>query len=213
MNIRIFGHFPQVLGIHLIHHGTQMYLSPDIPVEVEVAEGETITLAQDSSLIGRWKILAALGIAITAPLQAALGFGDNRWNDVIPYRLEAVLRPTKDATCTVVVTKSPQNLYPPKLEVSGDGVVLEQSTCEPVPQVLHQAFFIHMCRVFGMLLWALVLFGALFYGAMALKNTVAAGICAMIVMTLVLVCGYISIYNRKVLRLDLEILQQISHIS
>ena len=97
---------------------------------------------------------------------------------------------------------------PPKLEISGDGVSLEQSTCEPLPQVLHQAYLFHMCRVFGVLLWALVLFGALFYGAMTQNNTVAAAICA--VVALVLVCGYIGIYNRKVLRRNLERLREIS---
>lgn len=213
MNIRIFGHLPEGLGIHLMHHGTRMDLSSDTPVEVDVAEGETITLTQDPPLTRRWQTLAALGVAISAPIQAALGFGDNRWNDVIPYRLEAVLCPSKDATCTVQVTKSPQKLYPPRLEISGDGVALVQSTCEAAPQVLHQAYFIFLSRVVGMLLWGLALLGALFYGAMTQNNTMAAAICAMVALALVLVCSYISIYNRKVLRLDLEILQQISHIS
>ena len=63
-----------------------------------------------------------------------------------------------------------------------------------------------MCRVFGLLLWALVLFGALFYGAMTQNNTVAAAICAVVALALVLVCGYIGTYNRKVLRRDFDVL-------
>ena len=210
MNVRLHGILPEELNLYFIHHGTQMDLSSDTPVEVDVVEGETITLTQDPPLPRKWKALAALGIVITAPLQAALHFGDNQWDDVVPYHLSAVLRPSKDATCTVQVTKSSQKLYPPKLEISGDGVSLEQSTCEPLPQVLHQAYFFHMCRVFGVLLWAWVLFGALFYGAMTQNNTMAAAICAVVALALVLVCGYIGIYNRKVLRRNLERLREIS---
>ena len=209
MNVRLHGILPEGLGMHFMHHGNRMDLSPDTPVEVDVAEGETLTLTQDPPLTSKWKVLAALGIVITAPLQVALHFGDTKWDDVMPYRLGAVLRPTKDGSCTVQVTKSNQALHPPKLEVTGDGVALEKSTCEPVPQVLHQAFFIHMCRVFGMLLWALALFGALFYGAMTQNNTMAAAICAVVALALVLVCGYISIDSRKVLRRDLERLRDI----
>ena len=209
MNVRLHGILPEGLGLHFMHHGNRMDLSPDTPVEVDVAEGETLTLVQDPPLTRKRKVLAALGIVITAPLQAALHFGDTKWDDVMPYCLGAVLRPTKDGSCTVQVTKSNKALHPPKLEITGDGVTLEESTCEPVPQVLHQAFFIHMCRVFGMLLWALVLFGALVYGAMTQNNTVAAAICAVVALALVLVCGYIGIYNRKVLRRDLERLGKI----
>ena len=210
MNIRLHGVLPEKLGMHVMHHGNRMDLSPDAPVEVDVAEGETLTLVQDPPLTSKWKVLAALGILLTAPLQGAyIFYSDHKWDDVMPYRLGAVLRPTKDGSCTVQVTTPNKALHPPKLEVTGDGVVLETSTCEPTPQVLHQAFFIHMCRVFGLLLWALVLFGALFYGAMTQNNTVAAAICAVVALALVLVCGYIGIYNRKVLRRNLERLREI----
>lgn len=209
MNVRLHGILPEGLGLHFMHRGKEMDLSPAPPVEVDVAEGETLTLTQAPPLTSKWKGLAALGIVITAPLQAALHFGDTKWDDVMPYRLGAVLRPTKDGSCTVQVTKSNKALHPPKLEITGDGVTLETSTCEPVPQVLHQAFFIHMCRVFGMLLWALALFGALFYGAMTQNNTMAAAICAVVALALVLVCGYIGMDSRKVLRRDLERLRDI----
>ena len=209
MNVRLHGILPEGLGLHFMHHGNRMDLSPDTPVEVDVAEGETLTLVQDPPLTSKWKVLAALGIVITAPLQVALHFGDTKWDDVMPYRLGAVLRPTKEGSCTVQVIKSNQALHPPKLEITGDGVALEKSTCEPIPQVLHQAFFIHMCRVFGMLLWALVLFGALLYGAMTQNNTVAAAICAVVALALVLVCGYIGMDSRKVLHRDLERLGKI----
>lgn len=211
MNLRLHGILPEGLGLHVMHRGNRMDLSSDTPVEVDVAEGETLTLVQDPPLTSKWKVLAALGIVITAPLQAALHFGDTKWDDVMPYRLGAVLRPTKDGSCTVQVTKSNKALHPPKLEITGDGVTLEASTCEPVPQVLHQAFFIHMCRVFGMLLWVLVLFGALFYGAMTQNNTMAAAICAVVALALVLVCGYIGMDSRKVLHRDLERLGQINN--
>lgn len=210
MNVRLFGHLPEGMGMHLMHHGTRMDLSSDTPVEVDIAEGEAITLTQDPPLTRKWKVLAALGILLTAPLQTALFFGDDAWNHVIPYRLEAVIRPTKDTTCTVQVTKPPQKLYPPKLEIMGDGASLEESICEPVPQVLHQAFFIHTCRVLGMLLWALVLFGLLLYVAVSYNIIVAAVICAVVALALVAVCGYVCIHNHKELRRDLERLGQIS---
>lgn len=209
MNVRLHGILPEELGLHFMHHGKRMDFSPDTPVEVDVAEGETLTLVQDPPLTSKWRALAALGVVITAPLQAALYFGDTKWDDVMPYRLRAMLRPTKSGSCTVQVTKSNKALHPPKLEITGDGVALEESTCEPVPQVLHQAFFIHMCRVFGMLLWALVLFGALLYVAVTHQIYGAAAICAVVALALVLVCGYIGIYNRKVLRRDLERLRKI----
>lgn len=208
MHVCLYGNLPEGLGLHFMHHGKRMDLSSDTPVEVDVAEGETITLAQDPPLTHKWKALAALGILLTAPFQAALFFGDNVWNDVIPYRLGAVLRPSKDATCTVQVTKHPQKLYPPKLEIMGDGVSLEETSCEPVPQALHQAFFTHTCRVLGMLLWALVLFGLLLYVAVTRNIIVAAVICAVVSLGLVAVCGYVCIYHHKELRRDLECLGQ-----
>lgn len=210
MNVRLHGILPEGLGLHFMHRGKEMDLSPDTPVEVDVAEGETLTLVQDPPLTTKWKVLAALGVVITAPLQAALYFGDTKWDDVMPYRLGAVLRPTKEGSCTVQVTKSNNALHPPKLEITGDGVTLETSTCEPVPQVLHQAFFIHMCRVFGLLLWALVLFGALLYVAVTHQIYGAAAICAVVALALVLVCGYIGMDSRKVLRRDLDRLREIS---
>lgn len=213
MNLHLHGIFPEGMGMHLMHHGTQIDLSSDTPVEVDVAEGETITLAQDPPLTRKWKALAALGILLTAPFQAALFFGDNVWNDVIPYRLGAVLRPSKDATCTVQVTKHPQKLHPPKLEITGDGVSLEEIICEPLPQVLHQAHFVFLCRVVGMLLWVLALLGALLSVAVTQNNTAAAVVCAVVALALVAVCGYICTYNRKLLHRDLETLQQINHIS
>lgn len=211
MNLRLHGILPEGLGLHVMHRGKRMDLSPDTPVEVDVAEGETLTLVQDPPLTTKWKVLAALGVVITAPLQAALHFGDTKWDDVMPYRLGAVLRPTKDGSCTVRVTTPNKAPHPPKLEVTGDGVALETSTCEPVPQVLHQAFFIHMCRVFGMLLWALVLFGALLYVAVTHQIYGTAAICAVVALALVLVCGYIGMDSRKVLRRDLERLGQINN--
>lgn len=78
MNVRLHGILPEELNLYFIHHGTRMDLSPDTPVEVDVAEGETLTLVQDPPLTSKWKVLAALGIVITAPLQAALYFGDTK---------------------------------------------------------------------------------------------------------------------------------------
>lgn len=100
MNVRLHGILPEGLGMHFMHRGNRIDLSPDTPVEVDVAEGKTLTLTQDPPLTSKWKVLAALGIVITAPLQAALHFGDTKWDDVMPYRLGAVLRPTKDGSCT-----------------------------------------------------------------------------------------------------------------
>ena len=84
MNIRLHGVLPEKLGMHVMHHGNRMDLSPDAPVEVDVAEGETLTLVQDPPLTSKWKGLAALGILLTAPLQAALHFGDTKWDDGMP---------------------------------------------------------------------------------------------------------------------------------
>lgn len=44
MNVRLHGILPEGLGMHFMHRGKRMDLSPDTPVEVDVAEGETLTL-------------------------------------------------------------------------------------------------------------------------------------------------------------------------
>lgn len=211
MHLHLHGNFPEGLGMYFIQHGKRIELSQDTPVEVDVAEGETITLAQDPPLSWKWKALAALGILLTAPLQAALFFGENEWNDVIPYRLRAVLRPSKDASCTVQVTPHLQKLHPPKLKVLGDGVSLESSTCEATPQVLDQAYFIFLCRVVGITLWTLALLGTLLWVAVTRQIDGAVAICAVVCLGVLLACGYICIHNHKVLRRNLEILEQISN--
>lgn len=211
VHLRLHGVLPEELGMHFVQNEKRMDLYSDNPVEVDVSEGETIILVQDPPISRGWKALAVLGILLTAPFQAALFFGDNKWNDVIPYRLRAVLRPTKSGSCTVQVTKPKKALHPPKLEISGDGVSLEEFDCEPAPQVLHWALFIFLFRMLGLLLWVLVLFGLLLYSAVTHQIYSAAAICAVVALALVLVCGYIGIYNRKVLRRDLATLQQINH--
>ena len=37
MNVRLHGILPEGLGLHFMHHGNRMDLSPDTQVEVDVA--------------------------------------------------------------------------------------------------------------------------------------------------------------------------------
>ena len=50
MNVRLHGILPEGLGMHFMHRGNRIDLSPDTPVEVDVAEGKTLTLTQDPPL-------------------------------------------------------------------------------------------------------------------------------------------------------------------
>lgn len=93
-------------------------------------------LLQDGPLTKLQKVLAAIGIFLTAPLQIAyLYYSDAQWDDVTPFRMKAILKVSGDATCSLAITKGVTQFHPPHLEISGQNVACVEFHCEASPWV------------------------------------------------------------------------------
>ena len=145
----LYGKTPADCPLYVRQEGKPAYLSSEQEVVVDTAEGKAVTTCREKPLSSRWKALAALGIFLTAPIQAALQ-QDTPWEDKIPYDIQVTLTPRKDTACTIGVSKGAGKYQPPRVTVSGDGVEGVQVSCKPCPEILHQAFFVYMCRLLGM---------------------------------------------------------------
>ena len=137
----------------------------------------------------RGKALAALGIFLTAPIQAALQ-QDTPWEDKIPYDIQVTLTPRKDTACTIGVTKPAGKYQPPRVTVSGDGVEAVQVTCKPCPEILHQAFFVYLCRLLGMAAWGWVLMGLLLWAGLQNGSTLGSVVAGAVSLGILGVCLY-----------------------
>lgn len=173
----LYGKTPSDCLLYVMQEGKPVYLSSEQEVVVNVAEGEAVTICREKPMPSRGKALAALGIFLTAPIQAALQ-QDTPWEDKIPYDIQVTLTPRKDTACTIGVTKAAGKFQPPRVTVSGDGVGEVQVSCKPCPQILHQAFFVYLCRLLGMAAWGWVLMGVLLWAGLqngSFLGSIAAG--------------------------------------
>lgn len=127
----LYGKTPSDCLLYVMQGGKPLYLSEQ-EVVVDVAEGEAVTICREKPMSSRGKVLAALGIFLTAPIQAALQ-QDTPWEDKMPYDIQVTLIPRKDTACTIGVTKPAGKYQPPRVTVSGDGVADVQVTCTPCP--------------------------------------------------------------------------------
>ena len=117
----LYGKTPSDCLMYVMQEGKPVYLSSEQEVVVNVAEGEAVTICREKPMPSRRKALAALGIFLTAPIQAALQ-QDTPWEDKIPYDIQVTLTPRKDTACASGATKAAGKVQPPRVTVSGDGV-------------------------------------------------------------------------------------------
>ncbi len=113
----LYGKTPSDCPLYVRQEGKPAYLSSEQEVVVDTAEGKAVTICREKPLSSRWKALAALGIFLTAPIQAALQ-QDTPWEDKIPYDIQVTLTPRKDTACTIGVSKGAGKYQPPP----GDGL-------------------------------------------------------------------------------------------
>lgn len=113
----LYGKTPADCPLYVRQEGKPAYLSSEQEVVVDTAEGKAVTICREKPLSSRWKALAALGIFLTAPIQAALQ-QDTPWEDKIPYDIQVTLTPRKDTACTIGVSKGAGKYQPPP----GDGL-------------------------------------------------------------------------------------------
>ena len=88
----LYGKTPADCPLYVRQEGKPAYLSSEQEVVVDTAEGKAVTICREKPLSSRWKALAALGIFLTAPIQAALQ-QDTPWKDKIPYDIQVTLTP------------------------------------------------------------------------------------------------------------------------
>lgn len=88
----LYGKTPSDCLLYVMQEGKPVYLSSEQEVVVNVAEGEAVTIRREKPMPSRGKALAALGIFLTAPIQAALQ-QDTPWEDKIPYDIQVTLTP------------------------------------------------------------------------------------------------------------------------
>lgn len=163
---------PEQYGIFLIHHGKRHYFSGNESIDIELCEGESVTLMQDGPMTAPWKVLAAIGIFLTAPFQIAYQFygGRARWDCVIPFRITAMLQVAGKTACHITVTEGETQFQRPRFEVSGSHVSVVAYRCDKSPLVFRDACFVFLCRIIGAELWVLALTGYLLAVSIAEKN-------------------------------------------
>ena len=184
----LYGKTPSHCLLYVMEGGKPRYLSEQ-EVVVDVAEGDAVTICREKPMSPRGKALAALGIFLTAPIQAALQ-QDTPWEDKIPYDIQVTLTPRKDTACTIGVTKPAGKYQPPRVTVSGDGVEAVQVTCKPCPEILHQAFFVYFCRLLGMAAWGWVLMGLLLWAGLQNGSTLGSVVAGAVSLGILGVCLY-----------------------
>ena len=195
--LRIRAALPEQYHVYLVNQGKRQYLTNGDTVELELCKGDSVTLLQDGPLTKLQKVLAAIGIFLTAPLQIAyLYYSDAQWDDVTPFRMKAILKILGDATCSLAIIKGVTQFHPPHLEISGKNVACVEFHCEASPWVFRQACEIYLCRVIGAGIWFQGLMGFLL--AVGIARKIYLGILATSATCLatIFVVAYLAIQAR-----------------
>lgn len=205
MQLQVRASLPERYFVYLLNNGKRQYLTDHEMITLSLGEGDCVTLMQDGAMTGLQKILAAIGIFLTAPLQLAYLFygGQENWDRIIPYRIRASLRPLEDSACCFTVRQGETQLQPPRITLAGENVPLMEYSCRACPWVFSEAYYIYACRVFGGMLWMLGLMGYLFTIGLKQENLLgilAPGAVSLLVMvvTVVLLRHTKNIIDKKI---------------
>lgn len=209
--LRIRAVLPEPYHVYLVNQGKRQYLSNDDAVELDVSGEGSVTLLQDGPLTKLWKVLATIGIFLTAPLQIAwLYYSDARWDDVIPFRMRAVLRVSGDAACNLAITKGVTQFHPPRLEISGQNVVCEEYHCEASPWVFRDACGLYLCRVISAGIWLLGLMGYLLAVSIARRISLGILVTSAACLASIFVVAYLAIQACRLCRQNEKDLEQMN---
>lgn len=167
--------------------------------DIEISNGESVTLKQDGKMNGVQRILTALWLFVTAPIQLLFLFYSDfsKWEEVIPYRCSVKIYPSKSTECIFQYHKGLERFSKPKLYVLGDGIENAEISINQSPWVFDDACYSFLCRVCGIVLWALSLMGALL--VVGIQNNDKAAIISVIITILIIlmVFTFIMVRNRK----------------
>lgn len=167
--------------------------------DIEISNGESVTLKQDGKMNGVQRILTALWHFVTAPIQLLFLFYSDfsKWEEVIPYRCSVKIYPSKSTECIFQYHKGLERFSKPKLYVLGDGIENAEISINQSPWVFDDACYSFLCRVCGIVLWALSLMGALL--VVGIQNNDKAAIISVIITILIIlmVFTFIMVRNRK----------------
>ena len=71
-----------------------------------ICEESSVTLLQNDPMTKLLKVLVAIGVFLTAPLQVAyLYFSEVKWDNVIPFRIKATLNVLGETTCNITIAE------------------------------------------------------------------------------------------------------------
>lgn len=168
--------------------GKRQELSDGETVCFSFAEQECLILRQDGPKTLLQKLLIAVAVFLTAPLQIVYQyFSDTSQEDVIPYRAVLTLCPKKSGACTLYYRKNPNGFSPPNPCVSDPEAA--ELTCEFTPGAWRYAeeLFWMLSRLISGFIWLTAL---LLYLGVSMGNSAGLGICVAFAMGLALLCGY-----------------------
>lgn len=211
IHLQIRAALPERYGVCLVKRGKRQYLSDDEPVEIDLCEEASITLMQDGPMTKLLKVLVAIGVFLTAPLQAAyLYFSEVKWDNVIPFRIRATLNVLGETTCNITITEGATQFQQPRLEVSGPNVSVAEYQCKASPWVLCEACYVYLCRIISGEIWLLTLMGYLLAVSIAEQITFGIIVTSIICLAMVLVGAYLTVQACKLCRQKIECLVQVN---
>lgn len=175
--------------MYIVQRGKPVCLSRDQGVVIHVAAGESVSIHREKPLSVRWKVLGALGIFVTAPIQVVLQ-QDGTWEGKNYYDIQVTLTPKKDTACTIEVKTGEGMGQPPRVKVVADGLSHLEVTCTPSLRRLDQAWFIYLCRLVSIGVWGWMLMGMLFWAALCNGLYLGAAVSGAVCLGIVGVCLY-----------------------
>lgn len=187
---------PEGYPLYIQSQGKRLYFSEDESIELDVQSGESVTLAQDGAMTKLKKVLAAIFIFLTAPLQLAYLYysRDGLWASVDPFRVQATLKVLEEANCKITITKGETALQHPRLVLSGQGAVLTELCWKACPWVYGDACYVYLCRVISGASWLLALMAYLFTVGVTQQNYFAMVTTGAVSVGTIAVTAYLAVH-------------------
>lgn len=211
IHLQIRAALPERYGVYFVSRGKRQYLAEDEAVEMDLCGEDSVTLLQNGPMTKLLKVLVAIGVFLTAPLQVAyLYFSEAKWDSVIPFRIKATLNVLGETTCNITITEGAKQFQQPRLEVSGPNISVAEYQCKASPWVLREACYVYLCRIISAEIWLLTLMGYLL--AVSIAGQIALGIIvtSVVCLAMVLVGAYLTVQARKLCRQKIECLVQVN---
>ena len=197
--LRIKGEMPEKCSFFCLKNGRKVYIDQDMRTDIEISNGESVTLMQNGKMNRAQKVLTVLWHFLTALIQLPFLFYSDfsKWEEVIPYRCSVKIYPHKSTECILQCHKGLKRFSKPKLSVLGDGIENTEISIYPSPWVFDDACNSFLCRICGIVLWALFLMGALL--VVGIQNNNGAAIISTVATTFIIlvVSAFIVVCNKK----------------